>query len=178
MAHRLLELVAAAGVAEADHGALVEGERIRRDRLSRPRAGLVHGVLEAELVHLVLLPLPEGEADSPAGERRGWAAPPHGFARPPPRGAPAGASRPLPSGEVRDAPKRRSRPRAHRAVGRSPPAEVQDRDRSAAPGLARTDFRAPVPDVHPQSQGKRPLARGSARGLAGGTRVEMAPLTG
>jgi hypothetical protein len=48
----LLELVAAARIAEAHDGAVVEGERIRRDRLSRPRAGLVDGILTAKrLVH-------------------------------------------------------------------------------------------------------------------------------
>src|SRR3954470_3866796 len=48
MADRRLEPVAAIGIAEPHHRALVERQRIRRDRLPRPRAGLVDRVLDAQ----------------------------------------------------------------------------------------------------------------------------------
>src|SRR5512145_2495904 len=45
---RLLELVAAARIAEAHDLPLVEGQRVRLHRLAGPRAGFVDAVLEAE----------------------------------------------------------------------------------------------------------------------------------
>jgi hypothetical protein len=50
MSDRLFELVAAAGIAETHHRALVAGQRVRRDRLARPWAGVVDSVLEPQCV--------------------------------------------------------------------------------------------------------------------------------
>src|SRR5690606_38774323 len=41
---RRLELVPAAGIAETDHRAAIERERILGDRIARPRTGFVHRV--------------------------------------------------------------------------------------------------------------------------------------
>ena len=47
---RRLELVAAAGVAEADNLAAIQRKAVRADRLAGPGAGVVDAVLEAKLV--------------------------------------------------------------------------------------------------------------------------------